>query len=358
MPLSKISIRNFRCFDSVELSLSPGINFFYGSNGSGKTSLLEAIFIFSSGKSFKSSNLAALVKYNRSKFVLSGYDGTRGDVIEIEKDINKPIHVLLNNKKIPSNRLIKKLPCTPIHNSTFSFANAAPDFRRKLLDRSIAISEEPFMANWFAYYKSLKQRNSLLKNNRISDIYAWNIKLSDYGNIITKSREIFFNQTLEHFKIILNLINAVAVFDFLDHIKIEFFNGWGNQKTLLNNLEENIDADSRRKTTLQGPHKSDIKFFINGIDAKQVLSRGEQKFFSILWSCAQNEVLKNVYDIDPILMIDDIKSELDDRVYNLLLEILKHNNNQIIFSCIDNTFSSKISESFNQLKMFHVEQLR
>ena len=88
------------------------------------------------------------------------------------------------------------------------------------------------------------------------------------------------------------------------------------------------------------------------------MSRGEQKFFSILRSCAQNEVLKNVYDIDPILMIDDIKSELDDRVYNLLLEILKHNNNQIIFSCIDNTFSSKISKSFNQLKMFHVEQLR
>ena len=214
------------------------------------------------------------------------------------------------------------------------------------------------MTNWFAYYKALKQRNSLLKNNRISDIYAWNIKLSDYGNIITKSRETFFNQTLKHFKIILSLINAVDVFDFLDHIEIEFFNGWSDQKTLLNKLEENIDSDTRRKTTLHGPHKSDIKFFINGIDAKQVLSRGEQKFFSILWSCAQNEVLKNVYDIDPILIIDDIKSELDDRVYNLLLEILKHNNNQIIFSCIDNSFSSKISKSFNQLKMFHVEQLR
>ena len=164
MPLSKISIRNFRCFDAVELSLSPGINFFYGSNGSGKTSLLEAIFIFSSGKSFKSSNLAALVKYNRSKFLLRGYDGSKGDVIEIEKNINKPIHVLFNNKKIPSSKMLKKLPCTPIHNSTFSFANAAPDFRRKLLDRSIAISEEPFMTNWFAYYKALKQRNSLLKN--------------------------------------------------------------------------------------------------------------------------------------------------------------------------------------------------
>ena len=77
-----------------------------------------------------------------------------------------------------------------------------------------------------------------------------------------------------------------------------------------------------------------------------------------MWSCAQNEVLKMEYKIDPLLIIDDIKSELDDRVFNVLIQILKTNQNQIIFSCIDNTFSSKISKSFNQLKMFHVEQLR
>ena len=66
MPLSKLSITNFRCFESLELSLSPGVNFFYGSNGSGKTSLLEAIYLFSSGKAFKSTNLAALIKQNNN----------------------------------------------------------------------------------------------------------------------------------------------------------------------------------------------------------------------------------------------------------------------------------------------------
>jgi len=122
VPLSKISLRNFRCFDNLELSLSPGINFFYGPNGSGKTSLLEALFIFSSGKSFKSSNLAALIKYNQTKFSLKGYDGTRGDIVEIEKNLDKPVQVVLNNKKVSSNKLLKKFPCTVIHNTTFSFA--------------------------------------------------------------------------------------------------------------------------------------------------------------------------------------------------------------------------------------------
>tara|TARA_Y100001970_G_scaffold223509_1_gene275195 strand:- start:455 stop:1531 length:1077 start_codon:yes stop_codon:yes gene_type:complete len=358
MPLSKISIRNFRCFKSLELSLSEGVNFFYGSNGSGKTSLLEAIYLFSSGKSFKSTNLVALIKHNNNKFSLRGYDGAKGDVVDIEKITDKPINVLLNNKKITSNTLLKKFPCTPIHNNTFSFASASPDFRRKLLDRSAAICEELFMPNWFAYYRALKQRNSILKNNRISDIYAWNTQLVKHGNILIKLRQSFFEKTLINFRIILNLIDAISVFDFLRHIEISFFHGWDNNITLFDMLEDNFENDKRRKTTLLGPHKSDIKFFINNIDAKQILSRGEQKFFSILWSCAQNEVLKNEYNIDPILIIDDIKSELDERVFDLLMEILKHSKNQIIFSCIDDTFSSKIADSFNQFKMFHVEQLR
>ena len=84
------------------------------------------------------------------------------------------------------------------------------------------------MTNWFAYYKALKQRNSTLKNNRISDIYAWNIKLSDYGNSLNKIKKHFL-KNIKNFKIILNLINAINVFDFLEHIEISFFNGWDNQ---------------------------------------------------------------------------------------------------------------------------------
>ena len=357
MSLSKIVLRNFRCFSGVDLDLSPGINFFYGANGSGKTSILEAAYIFSNGKSFKSANLTSLIKHNSEKFLLKGFDGTRGDVIEIEKHINKPIFISLNNKKTPTNKLIKKFPSTAIHNNTFSFADAAPDFRRKILDRSVTISNEAFLLNWFSYHRTLKQRNSILKNNRISDIYAWNFKLSEHGEPLTQSRKVFFKKTLEYFRLILNQIDAASVFDFLDCIDIHFFQGWDEQKSLKKSLEENIKNDLRRKSTSVGPHKADIKFLINNIDAKQILSRGEQKLFSVLWSCAQNEVLKMEYKIDPLLIIDDIKSELDDRVFNVLIQILKTNQNQIIFSCIDNTFSSKITDNFNQFKMFHVEQL-
>ena len=185
------------------------------------------------------------------------------------------------------------------------------------------------------------------KNRALSLLYP-------YG-ALTSCKKL---EKTKKYELILNSICAINVFDFLKYIEVSFFQGWEKNHTLLNILEDNIYNDKRRKTTLFGPHKSDIKFFINNIDAKQILSRGEQKFFSILWSCAQNEVLKKEYNIDPVLIIDDIKSELDERVFDLLIKILQQSKNQIIFSCIDDTFSSKIADSLNQFKMFHVEQLR
>tara|TARA_B000000437_G_scaffold13352_1_gene10249 strand:- start:116 stop:1192 length:1077 start_codon:yes stop_codon:yes gene_type:complete len=357
VPLTNISIKHLRCFDRVEISLSPGINFFHGPNGSGKTSLLEALFIFSSGKSFKSSNLQSLIKYDKKNFYLKGYDGSSGHIIEVEKHINKPVSLKLNNQKIVSSKLIKKFPCTPIHNNTFSFTIAPPDFRRKMLDRSIFIAEENFSSIWFAYHRTLKQRNVMLKNNLKSDIYVWDKKLAVDGELITEYRKNFFDKVLIEFKNLLNILEPNSSFDFFDLISIDFFCGWNSNDSLLYKFEENLQYDLKRKTTTEGPHKSDIKFFIKNIDARQILSRGEQKFFSILWSFAQNEVLKKHYKIEATLIIDDLKSELDERVFDLFVELLKHNENQVIFSCIEDCFSSKISNEFNEFKKFHVEQL-
>ena len=88
MSFSKISIKRFRCFDELSLDLSPGVNFFYGANGSGKTSILESIFIFSSGKSFKSSNISSLINFKFDNFNLKAFDSERGYIAEIKKDTN------------------------------------------------------------------------------------------------------------------------------------------------------------------------------------------------------------------------------------------------------------------------------
>ncbi len=357
MAFSKISIKRFRCFEELNLDLSPGVNFFYGTNGSGKTSILESIFIFSSGKSFKSSNTSSLINFDFDNFSLKAFDSERGYIVEIKKDINRPISIKLNNSKVTTSKLIKEFPCSPIHNNTFSFADASPDFRRKILDRSIFIADNGFSGSWFSFYRSLKQRNSLLKKGEKIEISAWNDTFIKEGNTVSNLRSEFFKLTLLEFNNFLTLLEPNNVFNFFKDIHISFFNGWDPDTSLKEALDKNFEADINRKTTTKGPHKADIKFLINNIDARQLLSRGEQKFFSILWSCAQHEVLKKHYNLSPTLIIDDIKSELDDRVFELFIDLLKYNENQVIFSCVDDHFSSKIELEFNDFKKFHVEQL-
>ena len=164
MALSSITLSSFRCFNSLKIDLSPRANFFYGKNGSGKTSILEAIYLVCSGRSFKSSNIESAVMLDKESFHLKAYDNETGFIIEAYKERSKSIQLKLNNKKITISEAAKTFPATIIDNKTFSFTEAAPAFRRKILDRAVFLSDESYSANWFAYFRALKQRNKLLKD--------------------------------------------------------------------------------------------------------------------------------------------------------------------------------------------------
>ena len=353
-----LTLNNFRCFSSLNIKLSPGINFFYGKNGSGKTSILEAINLCSSAKSFKSGNLQSLISIGEEAFNIKGHDNTSGYSLVITKQKTKPISILLNNSKTTTSKLIREFPSTSIHNNTFSFADAPPDFRRKLLDKSIFIADKQFSETWFSYYRCLKQRNALLKNGSIINIEPWEKKLADLGKELTALRIKFFNNTFYELKDLISKLNKSPSTDFLENINISFYPGWDHNVELSELFKSNRNKDLRRKSTSEGPHKADIRFLIEDVEAKQILSRGEQKLFSILWCCAQHEVLRKYHEINAVLIIDDIKSELDDSTFEVFLNLLNFLNNQIIFSCIDDHFSSKIEADFREFKKFHVEQLK
>jgi DNA replication and repair protein RecF len=266
--------------------------------------------------------------------------------------------ILLNNSKVTSSKLIKEFPVTAIHNNTFSFADASPDFRRKLLDRALFVSNDQFSETWFSFYRCLKQRNSILRGGTLKNIEPWDIKIADEGIKLNKYRADFFNLTLNELYNIIDKLDESKSKNYLKNIDIAMYSGWPNDSPLLNIIADNRHQDLKRRSTTLGPHKADIKFLINNIDARQILSRGEQKLFSILWCCAQHEVLRKSFNIKASLIIDDIKSELDDSTFLVFLNLLKFLNNQVIFSCIDDHFSSKIEPNFREFKKFHMEQLR
>ena len=210
MALSSITLSSFRCFNSLKIDLSPGANFFYGKNGSGKTSILEAIYLVCSGRSFKSSNIESAVMLDKESFHLKAYDNESGFIIEAYKERNKSIQLKLNNKKITISDAAKTFPATIIDNKTFSFTEAAPAFRRKILDRAVFLSDESYSANWFAYFRSLKQRNKLLKDRQLSSLEPWSEKLASLGETLTNKRKIFFDQTKNEFNNIIESLNPVS----------------------------------------------------------------------------------------------------------------------------------------------------
>jgi DNA replication and repair protein RecF len=356
--ISELKLNNFRCFESSTINLSPGINFFYGPNGSGKTSILEAIYMCSSGKSFKSSNIKSLISFDQDFFSINAYDSNKGYTLNLIKGRTSPISIKINNTKSTTSTLLKEFPATAIHNNTFSFANASPDFRRKILDRSLFVSNPNFSETWFGFYRSLKQRNSSLKKGLIDNIDVWNQKVSEEGIVLDINRITFFEDSLSELNSIFSKLKPSPMVDKLNKVNIEFFSGWDKENELYELLVQNQKKDSFSKTTTRGPHKADIKILIKGMDAKQILSRGEQKILSILWCCSQNEVLRKKYNIDATLIIDDIKSELDNATFEVFLNLLNFLDNQVIFSCIDDHFSSKINRNYKDFKKFHVEQLR
>ena len=140
-------------------------------------------------------------------------------------------------------------------------------------------------------------------------------------------------------------------------MEIVFDKGWPKDLSLKEVLDSNKDIDQRKTTTSLGPHRADIKFLTKGSDIKYILSRGEQKFMSILWCFSMHKTLSDFYSVKPFLVIDDIHSELDEDFYVELINFLPKTGNQLFFSDINDPFNSKIKDQLKELKKFHVEQI-
>jgi DNA replication and repair protein RecF len=146
--------------------------------------------------------------------------------------------------------------------------------------------------------------------------------------------------------------------DIFSNIDIYLKPGFDNNTGLMENLVKTSSIDLKRKITTAGPHKADVSFESKGLLIKDIFSRGEQKLLSILWSISQNIYLGRAFNLSPILLLDDLSSELDAEMLECFLPTLKYIENRFVFSNIVDPFGSKISINEQSLKKFHVEQLK
>ncbi len=361
MAIRKISISGIRNLKKVDINIFGDLIFFQGRNGSGKTSIVEGIYLLGRGASFRSQDLNHAVNYNEETFVCFTqlFDGRR---IGVSRDKpTKQTRVRIDGEATKSlSDLASQLPLLLVTPLTFDLLNGSPASRRRFLDWGVFHVEPEYKVIWQRWRKLLLQRNKLLKNGRItgSELKPWTIQYAETSNLIDQYRRIFFLELLDRLNE--NLLSGSGFTrELASHTKVVYEKGWSKQSDLTEQLDRTLELDMRRGFTSVGPHKADLKFSSHGIAAKEVLSRGQQKVLITHLLLAQLELLKKKRGLSCTVLIDDLGAELDEENQQQLLCTLLEKEAQIFTTIVDRdqmlVLNNSIKEKY-QTQMFHVEQ--
>lgn len=352
MSLTKLVIHQFRNIESADLHFNPRINLITGINGSGKTSLLEAICFLGLGRSFRTHLTSRVVNHDHKEFTLYGEINQQQLSIPIGLQKSKKGDSLLKIngsicKKLAN--LTQYLPLQLITPESYTLLTGSPKNRRAFLDWGVFYHDPLFYHNWARIKRLLKQRNAALKQcNTYNELQVWDNELCLLSDEISAQRQSYFDQLLP-------LIEKTLA-DFLPDFKIgcQLFYGWDkNNKTLKNYLIDNFDRDKQLGYTTAGPQKADIRFKINGLPVSDVLSRGQLKLFVYALRLAQGVFLNAVNHKQCIFLIDDFSSELDPNKQQKLAKYILNSEAQLFITVIE---KNSVETLFGtERSVFHVE---
>ena len=325
MKIQHLKLLNFRNYERIELSFSPKYNIIYGNNGVGKTNLVEAIYVLALTKSFRGSVDKILIMNNKDVCRVEGVVSEKYEKkykVILRKDGKK---VKINDTKI--DRLgdyISNINIVLFNPDDLRFIKDSPSVRRKAVNLEISQLNNSYLKNLNMYNKLLKQRNSYLKivsvNSNSSSEYL-NIltnKLIDLGEKIYEYRNKYIDS--------LNKLIGDIYFGIcgIHDLKLEYISDFSNfdKNKIIEKYKKNYQRDILIGKTSLGIHHDDIKFKLNNMDIKDYGSEGQQKNAIIAYKLAEIEIFKELKDSYPILILDDLFSELDKEKINNILKMI------------------------------------
>ncbi len=357
MRIRDFSISNFRNIQQASLSGLADLNIFIGQNGSGKTSLLEAIYFLSAGKSFRSQRIQHVIQYHKDQCLIVA-KGLDNEVLGLEKSLDGSSHIRFCGDTVRmASQLADILPLQLINDESFQLLTAGPQLRRQLMDWGVFHVEQQFFKVWTHCQKNLKQRNALLRQYRLTTprplLKIWTDALCESSLALDAMRENWFEQFILQVEPILNslLPNLSTLITFT------YYCGWDKKRGLKVCLEEGSETDLQRGFTHYGPQRADIKVKHDGRPAEEVLSRGQQKLVVAAMKVAQQRVLEAMGKKSSYL-IDDLAAELDaNNAGKLLHLILSGNGTKQVFLTAINESDIPSLDTCNpiDIAMFHVE---
>lgn len=325
MILSELKIYYLRNISSAHLALNPRFNFISGANGSGKTSVLEALYLLSCGHSFRSREISPIITHGQSTFTVFAR-AVQQETISIQKSSTEATQIKLNNQFCSStSQLAYALPCQIFYPDIFQIIDAGASVRRSVLDWGLFHVKHNYLSLLKEYKKILKHRNALLKKHApYAYFIPWDKQLSQIAEQLDILRKDYFLQWEQEFSKVLMQLSDLSC-------TINYFKGWDKKNTgknLEQVLAESFDTDNQKLYTQYGAHQADILIESNLNKAKQYLSRGEQKIILMSLKLAQGNLIEH----DCLYLIDDLPAELDELHQKKLLTYLSGRKGQYVIT--------------------------
>ena len=329
MKITKLCLNNFRNYTNPTVEFDDGVNFVVGKNAQGKTNLLESLYLISVGKSPKNSKEKQLIKFEQDKAKIEvdfkTNAGNKTITMFLDKANKKAIKInSLNILKLTE--LVGILSVVYFSPDEMKLIKEVPEDRRNFLDVSISQFDKPYLYNLLRYDKVLKQRNAILKSlnsnqTKIEQLKLFTPQLIDIAEKIIEKR-IEFIKKLKFFA--KNIHKLITIDESLDiSYSYQKQENLSIKQDLQNQFDKALNKELELGYTCVGPHRDDMIFKINKLDCRQFASQGQQRTVALVVKLSLMEVIKQEIGEYPVLLLDDVLSELDDDRQNRLLNLTK-----------------------------------
>lgn len=357
MHINALTVDSFRNYKYGHIELCPTTNVFYGNNAQGKTNLLEAVYLFSHGRSHRARSDSELIRFGDEKYTLKllFVDAQReyNAVMRCSREGKKQIKI--NNVPITKlSMLMSYLNVVMFTPEDLELVKGAPSGRRRFIDEAVSQLYPKYLSGLIHYHKALVQKNSLLKALKFKSapkdamLSVWNEQLAEYGSVVYRYRRDFINRldSLAH-PIHSDITKENLSVIYSPGIKI---NESGNVRdSFYEILEQNQKREIELGSSQVGIQRDDFRISINDNEAKIFGSQGQQRTCVLTLKIAETEFIKTERGEYPVLLLDDIMSELDINRRGYLWERIT--DKQVLLTCTD----TEILKSTDNTRLFHIE---
>ena len=358
MSLSRIVVTAVRNLQAVTLTPSPRINILHGANGSGKTSLLEAVHLLGMARYFRSALLLPVIQHEQAVCTVFGQvelaEGGHSS-LGVSRDRHSEFIIRIDGQNARSAaQLAEILPLQLINPDSFRLLEGAPKIRRQFLDWGVFHVEPRFLTTWQRLQKALKQRNSWLRHGTldVASQAAWDRELHLASNDIDEFRRAYIKALKPVFE------HTLSELVELDGLSLSYYRGWDKDRELSDVLAASLQRDQQMGHTQAGPQRADLRLKMGANNAADILSRGQQKLVVCALKIAQGHLVSQAKRGRCIYLVDDLPSELDGQHRAALCRLLEELNCQVFITCVDQELLREGWQAQTPVALFHVEHGR